>query len=309
MQRIIAIIASLTLVGLVIPPATAEPVRAVAPLLGDVVRSFDPPDQPWLSGHRGVDIEGQSGAVIVAAMDGVVRFAGLVVDRPVISLSHGDLVTTYEPVQALVSVGDWVTAGQPIGYLITGHSCPSETCLHWGLRRSEDYLDPLSLLGSGRIRLITADDMDEVKARAARLTYGMGGISAAGLISPVAGVITDAYGMRLHPIENVWRFHDGLDIGAGCGTPIRAVANGTVTESYYHASYGYRLVIKHGVINGHQLTTGYNHAQGYTAQVGDQVSQGQVIGSVGTTGSSTGCHIHFQTWVDGQLADPQTLLP
>ena len=297
--------------GAALTPAIAEPGRAVAPLAGAVVRGFDPPDQPWLTGHRGVDLAGTPGQVVVAAMDGVVSFAGMVVDRPVISIRHGDLTTTYEPVEAQVSPGDDVVAGEPIGRLLAGHPCPAEACLHWGLRRGDTYLDPLSLLSGGEVRLIAAQDMETVRAHAAELArFGSGGaVSPAGLITPVTGVITSPYGMRIHPIEQVWRFHDGLDIGADCGSPIRAAAAGRVTESYYSSSYGNRLIIDHGVVNGHVLVTSYNHAQGYDVAVGSFVQQGQVIGWVGTTGDSTGCHLHFQTWVDGDLTDPQSVLP
>ncbi|MCL2735289.1 MAG: peptidoglycan DD-metalloendopeptidase family protein [Propionibacteriaceae bacterium] len=293
------------------PVAQAQSVHAVAPVLGDVVRGFDPPDQQWSAGHRGVDIASVPGQVVVAAMDGVVSFAGMVVDRPVISVTHGDLTTTYEPVEPTVARGQAVKAGQPIGVLIAGHSCPAQACLHWGLKSGDSYLDPLSLLGGGKIRLITADQMAAVRADAARMAHMTRGgqVSAAGLITPVVGVVSDGYGMRLHPIEGVWKFHDGIDIAAACGSPILAAASGTVVESTFSGGYGYRLVIDHGILQGHALTTAYNHAQRYVVAVGDQVSQGQVVGTVGSTGESTGCHLHFQTWIDSASTDPQALLP
>ena len=293
------------------PLAAAAPPHGVAPLLGDVVRDFDPPDQDWLPGHRGVDIAGTAGAQVVAALDGVVSFAGVVAGRPVVSLDHGGLKTTYEPVDPGVAPGQAVRAGEPIGRLVTGHVCPAPVCLHWGLLKGEVYLDPLSLLGGGRMRLITADEMAAVRARAAAMAkYAAGGpVSAAGLVAPVSGVVTDAYGMRLHPIEGIWRFHDGLDIGAACGSAIVAAADGSVTESLYSPSWGYRLVIDHGTLAGRRLTTSYNHALGYTVSPGDHVARGQVIGWVGSTGASTGCHLHFQTWVNGQSTDPASLLP
>ena len=308
MKKILVIIVGL-LVGFAgVTPAQAAP-QAVAPIMGDVVRGFDPPDQPWLAGHRGVDIAGVPGETVVAAMDGVVSFAGMVADRPVISIRHGTLTTTYEPVQSIVSSGDAVLAGQPIGDLLTGHPCGAEACLHWGLKDGERYLDPLSLLGGGRIRLITADAMDTVRAHAVVLAQSSGRVSSSGLASPATGPISSPYGMRLHPIDGTWKYHDGMDIAAPCGSPIVAAAAGTVVESFYSSGYGNRLVIDHGIVDGHQLRTSYNHAQGYQVSVGDQVSQGQVIGYVGTTGASTGCHLHFQVWLDGTLTDPQPLLP
>ena len=91
-----------------------------------------------------------------AAGAGVVVFAGMVAGRGVVSVAHpGGLRTTYEPVWATVVVGDQVRLGAELGTLSTGHSgCPTAACLHWGLRRGDRYLDPLALLGLGRVRLL-----------------------------------------------------------------------------------------------------------------------------------------------------------
>lgn len=126
------------------------------------------------------------------------------------------------------------------------------------------------------------------------------------LASPVDGLLTSRFGMRLHPVLKVWKLHDGTDYGAACNAPIRAAADGVVAERYYNAGYGNRLMVDHGRINGRYTTTGYNHATHYTVNVGQRVSQGQVIGYVGSTGYSTGCHLHLMTWVDGRVANPQT---
>jgi len=293
------------------PLAQAEPTRAVLPLAGEVTRGFDPPDQPWLAGHRGVDLAGAIGDTVAAALDGTVSFAGQVAGTPVVSIRHAQFTTTYEPVVASVSVGQVVSAGQPIGLLQAGHPCPVEACLHWGVKQGDDYLDPLSLLSPGPIRLISAATMEAVRQAAAALAASRAGgaVSAAGLMRPASGPVTSPFGMRFHPIDHVWRLHDGLDIGAACGSPILAAAAGRVTESYYSSAYGNRLVIDHGLVNGHQVTTSYNHAQGYQVGVGDSVAAGQIIGTVGTTGASTGCHLHFQVWIDGRLTDPATVLP
>jgi len=121
-----------------------------------VVRRFDPPPQPWLAGHRGVDLAAAPGAEVHAAGGGTVSFAGSVAGRGVVSVVHaGGLRTTYEPVTATVHTGEAVTAGQSLGALEAGHpGCPVAACLHWGLRRGEQYLDPLALLGLGRVRLL-----------------------------------------------------------------------------------------------------------------------------------------------------------
>src|SRR5581483_8400630 len=135
--------------------ATDQPIGPVGvwrwPLQGPppvVLRGFEPPPQPWMAGHRGVDLGAGAGAIVVAAGSGVVRFAGVVVDRPVVSISHADgLITTYEPVEPLVKTGDTVVIGQPIGRLLAGHAGCALACLHWGLRDGQSYLDPLALLG------------------------------------------------------------------------------------------------------------------------------------------------------------------
>jgi murein DD-endopeptidase MepM/ murein hydrolase activator NlpD len=140
-------------------PAAAGPSSPYrAPLDGNlrVVRRFDPPAQPWLAGHRGVDLAAPAGAVVRSAGDGQVLYAGRIADRGVVSIGHaGGLRTTYEPVVPTVARGDHVGAGEPIGTLAAGHAgCPVAACLHWGLRRGDVYLDPLLLIGWGRMRLL-----------------------------------------------------------------------------------------------------------------------------------------------------------
>jgi murein DD-endopeptidase MepM/ murein hydrolase activator NlpD len=120
-----------------------------------VGRGFDPPEEPWLPGHRGVDLAAEPGDPIHAAGPGRVHFAGDVAGTPVVSVSHGVLRTTYLPVVAEVSQGEPVEAGDPLGTLAERpRHCPDRPCLHWGLLRGGEYLDPLSLLGRGEIRLL-----------------------------------------------------------------------------------------------------------------------------------------------------------
>nr|WP_184533521.1 peptidoglycan DD-metalloendopeptidase family protein [Micromonospora polyrhachis] len=152
------------LVAAAIPAAGPRPVTALPqgsfrwPLDGvpQPVRRFDPPPRPWLPGHRGVDLADEPGVVVRTAGAGVVLFAGMVAGRPVVSVLHANgLRTTYEPVQPTVRTGDRLGRGDPIGTLLSGHpGCPRAACLHWGLRRGDDYLDPLALLGHPRVRLL-----------------------------------------------------------------------------------------------------------------------------------------------------------
>lgn len=128
------------------------------PLAGNpsVVRAFQAPEHPFGPGHRGVDLAGPVATPVLAAGAGTVVFAGLVVDRSVVSIAHpGGLRTTYEPVLPSVAAGDLVVRGQQIGILQPGHpGCPATACLHWGARRGRAYLDPLGLLTLGRVRLL-----------------------------------------------------------------------------------------------------------------------------------------------------------
>src|SRR5581483_9457857 len=137
---------------------TAVPISAPSPLPGwewpmrptpdRVVRGFDPPAQPWLPGHRGVDLAGRSGEAVHAAGAGVVTFAGRIAGVGVISVTSGVLRTTYQPLRPTVRRGQSVDAGAVIGRLtLAGSHCLPAACLHWGLLRGADYLDPLALLG------------------------------------------------------------------------------------------------------------------------------------------------------------------
>jgi murein DD-endopeptidase MepM/ murein hydrolase activator NlpD len=288
--------------------APAQAGSAVPPVNGPIVRGFDPPDQPWLAGHRGVDLLAAPGTPVVAALPGRVSFVGRIAGRGVVVVSHGDTRTTYEPVTATVSPGDAVTAGQRLGTLDPGHSCPGGTCLHWGWRRGDTYLDPSTLLETG-LRLLPGDAAALAARFAAKRAAALAAGSAPGLLlQPVPGVIGSKFGMRLHPIFHVWRMHSGVDIGASCGTRIRAAAAGLVTGRSYDAASGNRLTIDHGVVGGHHLATIYMHASGYSVRVGQHVSRGAAVGKVGSTGWSTGCHLHLSVKLDGHLVDPQRFL-
>ena len=128
----------------------------VAPF--SAVRLFARPSSPWGPGHRGIDMEAEMGSVILAPGDGLVTFAGVVVDRGVVTVDHGGtLRSSVEPISPLVGVGDMVRAGDPLGVVSDepGHCAPA-TCVHWGVRLGGDYVNPLDLLvGYGRIVLLS----------------------------------------------------------------------------------------------------------------------------------------------------------
>jgi murein DD-endopeptidase MepM/ murein hydrolase activator NlpD len=111
-----------------------------------IARPYLAPATPYGSGHRGVDIRAPAGSVVRAPADGVVHFAGFVVDRPVLSLEHpGGVLSSFEPVDAVVAAGERVRRGQVIGTLLAGHC--ATPCLHLGARVDGEYVNPLLFLG------------------------------------------------------------------------------------------------------------------------------------------------------------------
>src|SRR5680860_1063861 len=127
------------------------------------------------------------------------------------------------------------------------------------------------------------------------------------LLRPVGGRITSDYGYRVHPIYGTRRLHAGTDFGSGCGTPVKAAASGSVVRAGRNGGYGNQIVVNHGAIGGDGVATSYNHLSRY-ARTGGSVSRGEVIGYVGTTGSSTGCHLHFEVYVNGSTQNPMRWL-
>ncbi|MEA5454626.1 M23 family metallopeptidase [Sinomonas sp. JGH33] len=116
-----------------------------------LVRGFDPPARPWLSGHRGVDLAAASGQQLLAPEGGTVVFAGWVVDRPVLTIRHPDgHRSSFEPVTTELAAGAEVTRGEPIGKVAAEPPHCAEGCVHWGVRRDDDYVDPLRLVADTR---------------------------------------------------------------------------------------------------------------------------------------------------------------
>ncbi len=118
--------------------------------------------------------------------------------------------------------------------------------------------------------------------------------SAQGFIWPASGTLTSTYGWR-------WgRMHEGIDIGASTGTPITASASGTVIVAGWNGGYGQRVVVDHG--NG--VSTRLRHMSAISVSVGQSVGQGTILGAVGSTGNSTGPHLHFEVRINGAATDP-----
>lgn len=133
-----------------------------------------------------------------------------------------------------------------------------------------------------------------------------GGVTAAGWTKPVVGVasISSGFGTRFHPIDHVWRLHAGVDLASPCGTAIFAAADGVVVAVGGSGSDKQLDLIR--VDDGGGVTSGYMHMypSGIFAHVGDHVLAGQQIGQVGSAGTSTGCHLHFEIRTDGKAIDP-----
>jgi murein DD-endopeptidase MepM/ murein hydrolase activator NlpD len=266
-------------------PASAGVVR---PHDGPVVAPFDPPRSDFGPGHRGVDLRAGTGEPVRAALAGTVAFAGPVAGVGWVTVRHDDgLETTYGPLDPrAVSAGERVAAGQVLGRLAAGAAH-----LDWGARRDGEYVDPLGLLSGGRARLVSLDA--ELPAPDAALSW------------PVRGRVSSGFGYRIHPVHGVGRDHVGLDIAAPAGVRVGAAAGGTVTFAGWRGGYGRLVIVDHG--GG--LTTRYAHLAGIEVATGTRVRAGATLGTVGSSGVSTGPHLHFEVRRQGVPVDPRPLLP
>jgi len=153
-------------------------------------------------------------------------------------------------------------------------------------------------------------DLADIEAKiqaeiAAKQANGTGGpdqaAPAAGTFfqRPVSGPVTSNYGWRIQPITGLREMHPGVDFAAPCGAPILAAADGVVTQASWYGGYGNYTAIDLGKIGGNYYTVGYGHQSKFLVSVGQHVTRGQTIGLVGTTGLSTGCHVHFNVFKNG----------
>ncbi|USI74273.1 M23 family metallopeptidase [Sphingomonas morindae] len=128
------------------------------------------------------------------------------------------------------------------------------------------------------------------------------GPARAGLAWPVAGQLSSGFGMRLHPILGYSRMHQGVDLAAPAGTPVVAAEDGQVGFAGWHGGHGNYVQIRHDPA----LVSGYGHLSRILVRPGERVRQGMLIGYVGSTGLSTGPHLHFELFRDGVAIDPRT---
>ncbi len=158
--------------------------------------------------------------------------------------------------------------------------------------RLEDYSRYMALL----------NESTAIGARLAGLDYGPG-YGTGTFLRPGTGSTTSEYGPRLHPILGYVKLHTGLDFGRGDGA-VYAADSGTVVEATWNTAYGNMVIVDHGLWNGQRLTTMYAHQRDLAVAVGQKVEKGQVIGTIGSTGYSTGPHLHFEVRLDGNHTDP-----
>ncbi len=187
-------------------------------------------------------------------------------------------------------------------------------------RESDELGDQLREIAEVEARRDAERRAAEEAARAASSGAGSSSSSADRLSSPPAvsrstradtggtllrpaGRISSPFGMRMHPIKGIMRMHNGQDFAAGCGTPVLAAEDGEIVSAGYNGSYGNITVINHGTLRGQQVATAYAHMQSFTKRSGS-VQRGEVIGYEGTTGGSTGCHVHFEVRVSGSPVNP-----
>ncbi len=121
---------------------------------------------------------------------------------------------------------------------------------------------------------------------------------------PLQGQVSSPFGMRHHPVTGVRKFHTGLDIRAPMGTPVKATANGIVSFSGWTSGSGHIVVIEHG----HGFSTAYAHNKENFVKVGQTVKKGEMIASSGSSGISTGPHLHYEVWKSGKQIDPGKFL-
>lgn len=130
-----------------------------------------------------------------------------------------------------------------------------------------------------------------------------------GFIRPVGGPVTSPFGWRVHPIFKRKIFHSGVDLGMPMNATVKAANSGKVIFVGWYGGYGKVVIIDHGRINGVPTTSLYAHLSSYRVSVGSSVTKGQVIGNVGTTGYSTGPHLHFEVRQNGQPTNPFNFIP
>jgi murein DD-endopeptidase MepM/ murein hydrolase activator NlpD len=172
------------------------------------------------------------------------------------------------------------------------------------IERMQAQSDSLTRVLAARARAARGDAADGGQQPGSRSGQQGGN----GFLSlPARSPVSSEFGLRLHPVLRIVRLHAGIDFAAACGSPVYAAAAGEVimtTPATGMGGYGNQLVIDHGLQGGVDLTTTYGHLTSFVV-TGGRVSRGQLVAYAGTTGLSTGCHLHFETREDGTPVNPR----
>ena len=316
------------------PTAAPEVVSAAVsqlPLLEDPDNSplfIDPvPDYKYISrfknnSHRGDDLHAAPGTDVLAAADGVVVQAAehyswgnfVVIDHGTNGEGYS-WRTLYAHLQSYtVEVGQHVIQGQIIGYVgstgrTTGNQCHFEvyvdntlTSPRWftAYHGEGDHAEPTDEERQELIDHCVAAKADNAFSA---LDTALDGQGAQAVVFSLPLVLSDDVRMSSTFAQN----HTGVDLAAPEGTTVLAAADGTVTEYDYNEDDGYYLVLYHGMDDGTSWQTRYSHLGSVKVQVGQQVVQGQEIAACGSTGASTGPHLHWEVLKNSEPVDPQTV--
>jgi len=317
------------------PAPTQAPTAVVntaqLPLLEDPDNSplfIDPvPDHKYISrfknnSHRGDDLCAAPGTDVLAAADGVVVQADehyswgnfVVIDHGTNSEGHS-WRTLYAHLQSsTVQTGQSVVQGQLIGYVgstgqTTGNQCHFEvyvdntlTSPRWftAYHGEGDHAEPTDEERQELIDRCVAAKADNAFSA---LDTALGGQGAQTVVFSLPLVLSDDVRMSSTFAQN----RTGVDLAAPEGTTVLAAADGTVTEYDYNEDDGYYLVLYHSMDDGASWQTRYSHLDSVNVQVGQQVVQGQEIAACGSTGASTGPHLHWEVLKNSEPVDPQTV--
>ena len=311
-------------------PAPAASTTAQLPLLEDPADSplfIDPvPDYTYISrfkndSHRGDDLHAAEGTDVLAAADGVVVQAAEHYSwGNFVVIDHGTAEgyswrTLYAHLQSsTVQTGQSVTQGQLIGYVgstgqSTGNHCHFEvfvdgvlTSPRWftAYHGEGDHAEPTDEERQELIDRCVAAKADNAFSA---LDTALGGQGAQAIAFSLPLFLSEDVRMSSTFAQN----HTGVDLAAPEGTAVLAAADGTVTEYDYNEDDGYYLVLYHGMDDGSSWQTRYSHLGSVKVQVGQKVVQGQEIAACGSTGNSTGPHLHWEVLKDGEPVDPQSV--
>lgn len=241
-----------------------------------------------VSMHTGIDIQMPYGTEVSSVLSGTVTECGVSSLGNYIRITSGDRSVLYAQLATVaVELDSTVKKGDVIGTVGVSHeSGSSSTALHLEYNTEDGPTNPAFFLTGAMYTTPPSSDNSD-------------------WVCPVSyDFISSPWGWRTHPIFEDWRFHDGIDLSAQMYTPIVAARSGTVSGASYNDSAGNYVLLDHG--DG--FTSNYYHMTYSVVSPGQEVSAGEIIGYVGSTGDSTGPHLHFEIRIDGESVDPSNYI-